>query len=101
VRIDSFLKVGRIVKRRPLARGLCDGGRVKVNGHIARAGKEIKVGDELEIRFGRKTVALQVLSLPESAVSKKAASEMYRIIREEKADPLDQAPQLIMEDEGN
>jgi ribosomal 50S subunit-recycling heat shock protein len=93
--------MSRIVKRRPLAKGLCDGGRVKVNGHIARAGKEIKVGDEIEIRFGRKTVTLQVLSLPEGAVSKKIASEMYLIIREEKADPLDGAPQLVIDDEEN
>ena len=94
-----FLKVSRIVKRRPLAKEICDSGRVKVNGHPGRSGKEIKVGDEIEIRFGQKTTSFEVLSVPARSVSKKDASELFRVISEEKVDPLEGAPRVEINDE--
>lgn len=84
MRLDMYLKVSRIVKRRTLAKEICNGGRVKINGNPARAGKEINTGDELEIRFGQKTTTFEVLSVPERSVSKNAAAELYRIVGEER-----------------
>ena len=55
MRLDKYLKVSRIIKRRTVANEACDGGRVTVNGKVAKAGLEVKVGDVIEIRFGDKT----------------------------------------------
>ncbi len=79
MRLDKYLKVSRLIKRRTVANEACDGERVSVNGRAAKASYEVKVGDVLEIRFGQKTVKVEVLSLSES--TKKAdAVAMYREI---------------------
>lgn len=79
MRLDKYLKVSRLIKRRTVANEACDGQRVMVNGRPAKAGYDVKLGDVLEIQFGQKTVKVEVLSLSES--TKKAdAVAMYREI---------------------
>jgi len=79
VRIDKFLKVSRLIKRRTLANEACDQGRVKINEKIAKAGSEVKPGDIIEIKFGNNTTRVEVISVAEH-VSKTDSREMYRII---------------------
>ncbi len=79
MRLDKFLKVSRLIKRRTVANEACDGGRVSVNGTVAKASREIKPGDILEIRFGARTTRVEVLTVSET-VSKEAAPAMYREI---------------------
>ncbi|MFD2831615.1 RNA-binding S4 domain-containing protein [Corticicoccus populi] len=85
MRLDKFLKVSRVIKRRTLAKEVSDDGRVKVNGSTAKAGTTLKKGDVLEIRFGQKLVTIEVLEL-ESHARKEDASRMYKIISEEKVE---------------
>jgi ribosomal 50S subunit-recycling heat shock protein len=83
MRLDKFLQVSRIVKRRPVANEICDRGRVLVNGQPAKAGKEIKVGDQLTISFsGDETVVYEVLLVPPGNVPKGKAETLYREIVE-------------------
>lgn len=77
MRLDKFLKVSRIIKRRTVANEACDAGRVKVNEKVAKAGLDIKEGDVIEIRFGSNTVKVEVLNTKEQ-VKKEEAADMYR-----------------------
>jgi ribosomal 50S subunit-recycling heat shock protein len=77
MRLDKYLKVSRLIKRRSVANEACDGGRISVNGHSAKASYEVKLGDVLEIRFGASTLRVEVLSLSEHA-AKADAPAMYR-----------------------
>ena len=79
MRLDKYLKVSRIIKRRTIANEACDAGRVMVNGRVARASLDIKVNDTIEIAFGAKNVKVQVLNVAET-VRKDDASLMYKII---------------------
>ncbi|GIN58034.1 hypothetical protein J8TS2_23530 [Lederbergia ruris] len=83
MRLDKFLKVSRLIKRRTLAKEVADKGRILINGQQAKAGSNVKVGDELEIRFGQKLVTVQVTELQESTKKEDAAS-MYKTVKEEK-----------------
>lgn len=77
MRLDKYLKVSRIIKRRTLANEACDASRVSVNGKVAKASQEVKVGDIIEIRFGSNNIKVEVLSLKES-IRKEEASAMYK-----------------------
>ncbi len=77
MRLDKFLKVSRIIKRRTVANEACDAGRVLVNGQSAKASKDIKVGDKIEIQFGQRIVKVEVVSVKET-VKKDEAAEMYK-----------------------
>lgn len=79
MRLDKYLKVSRLIKRRTVANEACDAGRVLVNGKTARASYDVKPGDELEIQFGQKTVRLRVLVVADN-VGKADASAMYEEI---------------------
>lgn len=79
MRIDKFLKVSRIIKRRTIANEACDAGRVMLNGKVVKAGAEVKIGDVIEIQFGSNTTKVEVLSLKESPRKEDAAS-MYRAV---------------------
>lgn len=79
MRLDKYLKVSRIIKRRTVANEACDGGRVTVNGKVAKAGLEVKVGDVIEIRFGDKTSRYEVVTLSEHVLKEDAAG-MYRLL---------------------
>ena len=77
MRLDKYLKISRLIKRRTVANEACDGGRVSVNGAPAKASREVKPGDIIEIRFGARTVKVEVLSIAENA-TKADAPAMYR-----------------------
>ena len=79
MRLDKYLKVSRLIKRRTVAKDACDAGRITVNGKVARASLEIKVGDEIEIGFGNKTVKAEVLKVAVT-VKKEETQEMFKII---------------------
>ncbi len=79
MRIDKFLKVSRIIKRRTVANEACNAGRVLVNGKTVKASYDVKVDDIVEIQFGQRTVKVQVTNLNET-VKKEEASGMYRDI---------------------
>lgn len=79
MRLDKYLKVSRLIKRRTVANEACDAGRVSANGRPVKASYDVKVGDVLEIQFGQRTVKLEVLAVAE-AVRKDDASAMYREI---------------------
>ncbi|MBQ2700399.1 MAG: RNA-binding S4 domain-containing protein [Clostridia bacterium] len=82
MRLDKYLKVSRIIKRRTVANEACSGGRVTINGKVAKPGAEVKVGDELTIRFGDRYGKYQIVSIQEH-VRKEGASEMYRVLTED------------------
>ena len=77
MRLDKYLKVSRLIKRRTVANEACDAGRVSINGKPAKAGADVKVGDVIEIRFGTREVKVQVTSVQET-VKKEEAKEMYK-----------------------
>ena len=77
MRLDKYLKVSRLIKRRTVANEACDNERVAVNGRVARASYEVKVGDVIAIRFGERTLSVEVVSVQENA-GKADASAMYR-----------------------
>ena len=77
MRLDKFLKVSRLIKRRTVANEACDNGRISVNGRVVKASYEVKVGDRLEIALGTRTLAVEVLAVAE-AVRKDDASAMYK-----------------------
>ena len=79
MRLDKYLKVSRIIKRRTVANDACDAGRVCVNGKVAKASSEVKAGDIIEVKFGNKSTSLEVMMVQET-VKKEQASEMYRLI---------------------
>ena len=79
MRLDKYLKVSRLIKRRTVANEACDAGRVAVNGKPARASYDVKVGDEIEITFGNKTVKARVLKVAET-VKKDDAADMFELI---------------------
>ncbi|RDU34792.1 RNA-binding S4 domain-containing protein [Neobacillus piezotolerans] len=84
MRLDKYLKVSRIIKRRTLAKEVSDQGRILVNGTQAKASTTVKVGDELTIRFGQRIVTARVDRIQETS-RKDEAAEMYTILKEEKA----------------
>lgn len=79
MRLDKYLKIARIIKRRTVANEACDAGRVTVNGKVARASYDVKSGDIIEIAFGTRTVKVQVISVFET-VKKDDAASLYKII---------------------
>lgn len=82
MRLDKFLKVSRIIKRRTVAKEACDGGRVSINGKVCKPGVEVKAGDVLEIRFGSRLGRYQITDVRE-VVRKENAAEMYRVLEED------------------
>ena len=84
MRLDNFLKVSRIIKRRTVAKEACDGGRVSINGKVAKAGAEVKENDVLEIRFGNRVGKYQIMDVRE-VVRKENAAEMYKVLEEDDA----------------
>lgn len=77
MRLDKYLKVSRLIKRRTVANAACDGGRILVNDKVARASYDVKLGDVITINFGDKSLTVEVLSVQEIA-GKADAAAMYR-----------------------
>lgn len=84
MRLDKYLKVSRLIKRRTLAKELCDGGRVQVNGRVAKAGTEVQVGDSLEIRFGARRLTVRIEKIAEN-VRKEQAADLYIVTSEDRS----------------
>lgn len=79
MRLDKFLKISRVIKRRTLAKEVCDSGQVLVNNRVAKAGLEVKPGDRVELNFGTRKMALEILEIKEAVPAKEAAS-LYKIV---------------------
>ena len=77
MRLDKYLKVSRLIKRRTIANEACDAGRVSVNGKTAKASTDVKTGDVVEIVFGEKTVKVEITAIMDTT-KKENAAEMYR-----------------------
>ncbi len=79
MRLDKYLKVSRLIKRRTVANEACDAGRVSVNGKPAKASVDVKVGDEIEIAFGQKAVKVRVLEIQDTT-KKEEAKDLFEYI---------------------
>lgn len=79
MRLDKYLKVSRLIKRRTVANEACDAGRVMINGKTAKAGTDVKVGDVIEIGFGTRSVKVEVLDVQETT-RKEDAKELFRYL---------------------
>ena len=79
MRLDKYLKVSRLIKRRTVANEVADAGRILVNGKVARASYDVKEGEVLELQLGSRTIRAKVLTVAET-VRKEAASDMYQIL---------------------
>ena len=77
MRLDKYLKVSRLIKRRTVANEACDNGRISVNGRVVKASYDVKVGDKIEITMGTRTVAVEVLEVADN-VRKDDAAGMYK-----------------------
>ncbi|AXI00735.1 RNA-binding S4 domain-containing protein [Sporosarcina sp. PTS2304] len=95
MRLDKFLKVSRLIKRRTLAKQVADQGRITINGKIAKASSDVKPTDELAIRFGQKIVTAKVNEL-KASTKKEDAAAMYTILSEER---LEKVEPEFMDDE--
>lgn len=83
MRLDKFLKISRIIKRRSVAKEVADKGRIQINGKLAKSSSDIKVGDTVRIQFGNKVLEIKVQELHEST-KKEDATKMYEILKEER-----------------
>ena len=79
MRLDKFLKVSRLIKRRTVANEACDAGRVPVNGAVAKASVKVKPGDIIEIQFGTKTVKVEVLDIKDTS-KKEEAKDLFKYL---------------------
>ncbi|MBP5348936.1 MAG: RNA-binding S4 domain-containing protein [Clostridia bacterium] len=79
MRLDKFLKVSRIIKRRTVANDACDASHVTVNGKVAKASYDVKIGDVIEVGFGQRVLRVRVTDVRET-VRKEAASDMYEVL---------------------
>ena len=88
MRLDKFLKVSRIIKRRTIAKEVSDKGRIAINGKQAKSSTDVKVGDEMTIRFGNKTLELRIDKIVDTT-KKDEAQEMYTILKETMVDTIE------------
>lgn len=101
MRLDKYLKVSRLVKRRTLAKEVCDAGRIELNGRVAKAGAELKVGDTLALNFGPRRLKVRIEELRESVRATEAA-KLYTVLEErllKNVAPLDDADDDDADDE--
>ena len=83
MRLDKFLKVSRLIKRRTIAKEICDAGKIMINGRTAKASSEVAVGDTLELHFANRTMQVKIAKVSETVKTQEAA-EMYEIVLEER-----------------
>ena len=81
MRLDKYLKVSRLIKRRTVANEACNGARIKVNDKIAKPSHDLKIGDKIEIKLGDKSTTIEIISLSEH-VGKDEASSLYKVLAE-------------------
>lgn len=82
MRLDKFLKISRIIKRRAVAKQIADQGRITINGKVAKSASKVAVDDQLVLNFGNKVLTVKVLDLKDTT-NKKEATELYEVISEE------------------
>lgn len=80
MRLDKFLKVSRVIKRRPIAKIVVDGGKAKINGKVAKAGTVVKTNDILELEYYDKYFKFEILEVPEGNVSKDKSNDLIKVI---------------------
>lgn len=80
MRLDKFLKVSRIIKRRPVAKVVVDGGKAKINGKVAKASTTLKIGDILELEYYDKYFKFEILEVPEGNVPKEKSNDLVRVL---------------------
>ena len=80
MRLDKFLKVSRIVKRRPVANELCSTGTVQINGKVAKASSTVKVGDVIQLQFGNREIIARILEVPEKTPPAHLANSLYQTL---------------------
>lgn len=80
MRLDKFLKVSRIIKRRPIAKIVVDGGKAKLNGKVAKAGTEVKVGQILELEYFNKYFKFEIMEVPTGNVAKEKTSDLIKVL---------------------
>ena len=83
MRLDKFLKISRLIKRRTVANELCKGGHVRINGKIAKAAAEVHPGDELTLRMGKRLIRVVIEKTPEKAVAVQEAATLYRVVSDD------------------
>ncbi|MEG0294871.1 RNA-binding S4 domain-containing protein [Enterococcus sp.] len=83
MRLDKFLKISRIIKRRSVAKEVADKDRIQINGKVAKSSSSVKIGDQLQIQFGNRIVIYEIRELHEST-KKEDAAQMYTLISDEK-----------------
>lgn len=88
MRLDKFMKVSRLIKRRTVAKDVSGAGKILINGRVAKPSTDVRVGDKLTLLFGRREVELEVLEIADTKRADQAAG-MYRILREENITPDD------------
>jgi ribosomal 50S subunit-recycling heat shock protein len=86
LRLDVFLKHSRLVKRRTIAKELCDEGAVALNGRPARAGKDVAVGDQVILRFWNRLIEIEIERIPERPPSVKDSRTLYRLVSEKRVE---------------
>ena len=79
MRLDKFLKVSRLIKRRTVANEACDNGHISVNGNVAKASYDVKIGDVITVRFGQRSLSVRVKEIRET-VGKDSAGELYEVV---------------------
>ena len=79
MRLDKYLKISRLIKRRTVAKEACDSGKIMINERIAKSGTEVKIGDVIKMTFGEKEMSVEVLEIKEH-VTKEISKELYKII---------------------
>jgi ribosomal 50S subunit-recycling heat shock protein len=87
MRLDKFLQVSRLVRRRTLANHLCDGGHVWRDGRRARASAEVVAGDVLEVDYGWRRLTVRVVAVPAGQVARSAAAGLYEVVRDDRQGP--------------
>ncbi|HEX8832961.1 MAG TPA: RNA-binding S4 domain-containing protein [Abditibacteriaceae bacterium] len=90
MRLDAFLKQTGLIKRRPVAKAMCDGGKIARNGKVSKASDEVRAGDTLRISFGTRNVDVKIIMVPTGNVAKAARDDYFQITGEEQlADDFD------------
>ncbi|WP_273714807.1 RNA-binding S4 domain-containing protein [Leuconostoc mesenteroides] len=81
MRLDKYLKISRLIKRRTVAKEIADQGRISINGKVAKSSSDVSTNDELEVRFGNKTLTVKVLKIVETT-KKEESADMYEVVSE-------------------
>ena len=81
MRLDKYLKISRLIKRRTVAKEIADQGRISINGKVAKSSSDVSTNDELEVRFGNKTLIVKVLKIVETT-KKEESADMYEVVSE-------------------